>query len=135
MLQGLMQLGGLAGILVLTLGPVVALVELLNLRDRRQLTLLNTVCAQFSAQAVRSDIAVQVHCALFSRRSVVTVDMRACSPDEIWDAIMRLSQRLPPHVRLVVDGTVNRQLPATFTVEATVRPPLCSPSRPSVAIG
>ncbi|HEV8662517.1 MAG TPA: hypothetical protein VGT06_05145, partial [Candidatus Methylomirabilis sp.] len=72
-------------------------------------------------------------CALFSPRSVVAVDMRACSRDEIWEAVGRLSRRLPPRVRLVVDGTLDPQCPATFTVETTSPLPLRHRSRPSVA--
>jgi len=61
--------------------------------------------------------------------------MRGCSRDEIWDAIGRMSRSIPPRVRLVVDGTMDPQVPATFTVEATSALPLCHPSRPSAATG
>ncbi len=61
--------------------------------------------------------------------------MRACSRDEIWETVGRLSRTLPPSVRLVVDGRVDPEFPATVTVEATGSPPLCHPSRPSVAPG
>ncbi len=52
--------------------------------------------------------------------------MSACSREEIWDTIARLSQGFPPHIRLVVDGMGNRQLPVTLTVttgELLGRPP------------
>ncbi len=73
------------------------------------------MCAQFSSQDVRSDIAVQVHCALFSRRSVVTVDMRACSREAVWDAMARLRRALPPEVALRVVSRMDPRLPTPLT--------------------
>lgn len=133
--QALMQLGGLVAMIGLTYGPVVVLVALLNRRDRRQSRLLGTVLKELPPREFRGRVAVHVRCALLSRRSVLTLDMRACSPDEIWQAVGRLSRSLPPSVRLVVDGTPDPQCPATFTVEAASPLPLGSPSRPSVATG
>jgi hypothetical protein len=115
----------------LTLGPVVALIALLNLRDRREGALLGAAIEPFASRDVRGRVAVRVRCAVFSRRSVVTIDMRACSREEIWNAIARLSESLPPRVRLVVGGTVDRRLPATFTVETSSRPQLSHASRAS----
>lgn len=132
-MEALMPLGGLVAMIGLTYGPVVGLMALLNLRDRRQSRLHGSVLTQFGSLALRGRVAIQTRCALLSPRSVVAVDMRACSRDEIWEAVGRLSRSLPPRVRLVVDGTLDPQLPATFTVEATQPLPLRHPSRPSVA--
>ncbi len=132
---GLMQLGGLLVVIALTYGPLVALMVLLNLRDRRKSRLHRTVLKQFASRDLRGRVAIQVRCALLSPRSVVAIDMRACSRDEIWEAVGHLSRSLPPCIRLVVDGMVDPQSPATFTVEATSTLPLCHPSRPSVATG
>lgn len=132
-MEVLRQVGGLLVGIALSYGPVVGLMTLLNLRDRRQSRLHGSVLTQFGSLALRGRVAIQTRCAVLSPRSLVTVDMRACSRDEIWEAVGRLSQSLPPRVRLVVDGTLDPQLPATFTVEATRPLPLRHPSRLSVA--
>ena len=111
-MEGLMQLGGFLLIVGITYGPVVGLLELLNLRDRRRSRLLGSVMKALAARHLSGRIAVHVHCALLSRRSAVMLDMRACSRDEIWDAIGRMSRNLPSRVRLVVDGTMDPQVPA-----------------------
>lgn len=100
----LMQLGGVLGVIAMTYGPVVLLLGLLNLRDRRESRLLGAVLNQFAARDFRGRLAVQVRCALLSPRGVVTVALRACSRDEVWEAVARVSRSLPPQVRLVVDG-------------------------------
>ena len=116
--HGLRDVAVLAVTLVAGLGPVGVLIALLNRRDRREATLLGAVCAQFSAQTVRSDIAIRVRWALLSRRGAVTVDMRACTREEVWEAIARLRSALPPHVRLRLEGTMDWSLPTRLIVEA-----------------
>ncbi|MGH7394159.1 MAG: hypothetical protein ACREJF_00955 [Candidatus Methylomirabilales bacterium] len=130
-----MQVGSLLLVIALTYGPVVGLMALLNLRDRRESAVLGVVLKQLASRDLLGRIAIRIRCALLSPRSVVAIDMRACSRDEIWEAVRRLCQGLPPPARLVVDGRVDPQLPATVTVEATSSPPLCHPRRPSVASG
>lgn len=130
-----MAAGGLLIGISVTLGPVVGLMHLLNLRDRRESALQGVVLQKVNSRDLRGLIAFQIRCAFFSRRSLVALDMRACSRDQIWDVITRLSQSLPPRVRLVVDGTGDRHLLATLTVETAARHPRCRPSCPSVATG
>mgnify|MGYP001578926855 CR=1 FL=1 len=124
----LMVLGAWVILAALTLGPALGLSWLLDFRDRRQARLLGTAFEQLSASGVRERVAVRARCALFSQQSVVTIDMNACSREEIWDTIARLSRRFPPHVRLVVDGMGDRQLPVTLTVKTGDL--LSRPSRP-----
>ncbi|MCI0372096.1 MAG: hypothetical protein L0214_12170 [candidate division NC10 bacterium] len=130
-----MQLAGLGIFLALTFGPLVALLVLLNVRDRRQSLLLAAVLRQVAFPDYRGRVAAEVRCAMFSRRSVVRFYMLAWSRDEIWDAIARLSRVLSPHVRLVVEGRLDREFPARFTVETTGRHQPCRPCRSSVATG
>lgn len=103
--------------LTLGVGPVAALAGLLNRRDRRQAALVASVCGTFSGQALRSDVAIRVRCALFSRRAVVTVDLRVWSREEIWEAMTRLRRRLPSSVQLRLDGTMEPALRTRLTVE------------------
>ena len=103
--------------LAVAVGPVAVLIGLLNWRDRRETALFNAARSAFSAQALRSDVAVGVRCGLLSPRSVVTVNLRACPPGELWEAMTRLRQRLPASARLRLDGTMGR---APFRTRLTV---------------
>lgn len=104
-------------------GPVGALVALLNLRDRREAALFRVACGAFSSEAVRSDVAIRVRCGLLGRGGVVAVDLRACSPAELWTAMTRLRRVLPPSARLRIEGTMGRSLRTRLTVERLDAPP------------
>ncbi|MCI0370456.1 MAG: hypothetical protein L0214_03530 [candidate division NC10 bacterium] len=130
-MEALMQVGGFVLMVRMTYGPVVALLGLLNLRDHRQSRLLGSVMQWFPPREFGGRLAVQVRCALLSPRSVVTLDMRACSREEIWQAVARLSRSLPPGVRVLVDGTIDPQCPAPVTLAIPGRRPLARPSHPS----
>ena len=130
----LVQLGGFFVVILFTVGPVLALLLLLNLRDRRHARLLDVVW-QLAPRDLSDHVAIQVRCAVFTRRAVVTVDMHACSRDEIWVAIARWSTGLPPKVRLLVNGRVDLGVAARFTLETNCRPLLGCPPRPSPVAG
>ncbi len=115
----------------MTFGPVVVLLSLLNLRDARAARLREAVLAELPLGELRGLIAIQIRCAVLSRRSLVRIDMVACTREQIWDAITRVPDILPPSVRLAVSGTVDRQFTSTFTLETKGRCklyPLCQPS-------
>jgi hypothetical protein len=132
---GLMQLGGLLVMIAMTYGPVVGLLGLLNRRDRRESAMLGRVLKQFASPNFRGRIAAEVRCAVFSRRSVVKVNALACSREEIWDAIARLSRSLPPRVRLVIHATGDPDFPGALTVETRGRQPSCRSPRATAATG
>jgi hypothetical protein len=119
----------------LTFGPVVALLLLLNLRDRRASRLRAAVLSELPLHELRGLIAMQVDCRAFTPRSAVRIDMLACTRDQIWGVVLRLSQTLPPHVRLAVNGAVDRRLRTTFTMETRGRRALQRASEPSVVAG
>ena len=130
-MEALMQVGGLVLMVGMTYGPVVALLGLLNLRDHRQSRLLGSVIQRLPRREFGGRLAVQVRCALLSPRSVVTLDMRTCSREEIWQAVARLSRSLPPGVRVLVDGTIDPRFPTLVTLAIPGRRPLARPSQPS----
>ncbi len=132
--NALLQLGEIIVAALLTVGPLLGVMLLLNLRDRRQATLLSMMW-QLTPKDLSDLIAIRVRCAVISRRGAVTVDMLACSREEIWEAITRWSPNLPPHVRLLVNGKVDPGLQASFRIETTCRQPRCCPPRPSVVAG
>lgn len=118
----------------LTVGPILGLMLLLNDRDRRQAAALARMW-DLTPRDLRDVISIQVRTGILSRRSVVTVDMGACSREAIWEAVPRWRAGLGPHVRLLVNGKLQGGMEAAFIVEPACRPPLCRPARPSVAAG
>jgi len=134
-MEGLLQLGGLLLMVGMTVAPVVVLLGLLNRRDHRESRLLGRVMKALPPRQFGGRLAVHVRCALLSPRSVITLDMQACSRDEIWQAIARLSRSLPPGVRLLVDGTVDPQCPAAVRLAIRSRRPFAGPSHPSAVPG
>jgi hypothetical protein len=119
----------------ITFGSVVVLLSLLNRRDRRTSQWRDVVLSQLPWHELRGLVGIQVHAGLLTRRSVVRLDMLACTYGQIWDAVLRLSRVLPPHVRLAVKGTVDRQLTTTFTLETRGRCALDHRSAPCVVAG
>ncbi len=125
----MVQLGELVLWLGLALSPAFVPILLLNLRDRRESVLLGAVWEQLSSPDLRGRIAVRVRYALLRRASFVALDMRDCSQEEIWAALTRLSQNLPPHVRVTVDAAVGRQVPVRVALEGTGRHQVAHASR------
>lgn len=110
----------LAWVLGIGLLPVAFVIGLLNRRDRREAALLGAACREFPADAVRSDLAIAVRCALVSGRGLVQIDTGPRALAEVMPAIARLRGRLPPEIRVVVDTRVDRQVAARVTVDARV---------------
>lgn len=126
-MEALMQVAGLALMVGMTYGPLVALLMLLNLRDHRQLRLLGSVMKELPVREFGGRVAIDVRCALLSRGSVVTLDMRTCSREEIWQAVTRLSRSLPLGARVLVDGTLDPRFPAPVTLAIPGRRPFACP--------
>ena len=100
------EIGGLVLDLLGSVSLVAALIGLLvllNRRDRRQARLLSFVARQFSGEVLRSDIVIDARCALLTKRAEVRVDI-ADDGGEVWPAIERLRQTLPPMIALAVRG-------------------------------
>ena len=82
---------------------ITVLISVMNRRDRRQARLHSLVARHFPNEVVRSDIVIEARCAMLTRNAVIRVDVRH-DGGEVWPAIERLHQALPPVVRLVVTG-------------------------------
>jgi hypothetical protein len=67
---------------------------------------------------------------LLSGRSVVAVDMRWCGPDEIWKAVAHWRAGLPLGVRLLVNGSMDRGLATSFTIETACTPVVAAATAP-----
>jgi hypothetical protein len=89
---------------------------LLNLRDRREDRLLGMVARELFR--MRGTVACRVHCAAFWPVSTVQLDMWLCTPHDMWDTSLLVLERIPPGVRLVVEGPMNEELVGTLTLVA-----------------
>jgi len=110
-----MEAFGAVLIAMLVLGGPVMWAMALNLRDRRQARLLNTVLAELGGRDLRGRVAIKVRAGLLWAPSLVKIHLLCASRQEIWEILGRLSERLSRRVRLEVTGPVERPLAATFT--------------------
>lgn len=132
-MQGLIQLTGAFVAMALTLGPVVLWAALLNLRDRREARLLQSVLAEVCSRDLLGRVAVRVRSGVLRRRSVVAVHILGGARSELWEILTRLAQRLSPRVRLELTSQMDGFVPATLTVQARPARPFPRPSRPTLA--
>ena len=109
---------------VVGVGPVALLAVLQNRRDRREQALFHEVATQLPAEALRSDVALGVWCALLARRATVRLDLGKARASQVWEMTARLRRDLPAWVRLEVDGHVDGPLAAPRLVRITVESPL-----------
>ena len=84
---------------VVGVGPVALLAVLQNRRDRREQALFHEVATQLPAEALRSDVALAVWCALLSRRATVRLDLGRARASQVWEMTARLRRDLPAWVR------------------------------------
>ncbi|MGH7319472.1 MAG: hypothetical protein ACRELA_07595, partial [Candidatus Rokuibacteriota bacterium] len=91
-------------------GPIALLAVLQNRRDRRARALFHEVASQLPAEALRSDVALDVRCRLLSRGATVRLDLGRVSSPHLWETAARLRRGLPARVRLEVDGHVDGPL-------------------------
>src|SRR5262245_19710133 len=104
---GIREIGSLALVLALGSGPVVGLlnlIALLNRRELRQVGLLSMAAWQLTGEEMRGDVTIEARCSLLARRGVVWVDVGRLDSRVARQVIERLRQALPPLVRLAVAG-------------------------------
>ena len=116
---------------VLGVGPILLIAVLQNRRDRRAQRLFHEVASQLSAEALRSDIVVDVRAGLLSRRATVRLDLGRASSAHIWETVTRLRRALPAAVRIEVDGRVDGPLAVPGPVRITVESPEPETLRPA----
>ena len=114
---------------VVGVGPIALAAALLNRRDRRAQTLFSEVARQLPSEALRSDVALDVRCGIFSRGATVRLDLGRASSPHIWETAARLRRGLPAWVRLEVDGQVEGPLAIPRPVRITVESPEPEPLR------
>jgi hypothetical protein len=112
-------------------GPIALLAVLQNRRDRRAQRLFHEVASQLPAEALRSDIAVDVRARLLSRGATVRLDLGRAASARIWETATRLRRALPAWVRLEVTGHVDGPLAVPRPVRITVESPEPEALRPA----
>jgi hypothetical protein len=101
-------------------GPIALVAMLQNRRDRRAKALLDAVAAELPAEALRSDVAIDVRCRLLSRRATVRLDLGHAPATRIWETAARLRRDLPGWVHLEMDGYLDDPLTVTRPFRLTV---------------
>ena len=95
----LLNLGKLAVGFLCMLGPIAFLAARLRVRDRREAALTLTVVRELNAPELRGLYSVNVVSRSFGRDSVA-IDLLACSREQAWDAMEKLSSQRPPRGRV-----------------------------------
>jgi hypothetical protein len=68
--------------------------------------------------SLRGSVALNAQAPLLSRRVVVMLDMSDCEQGNVWAAIRRLADALPPDVALVIGTQLNPTLQVAAGVPA-----------------
>jgi hypothetical protein len=105
---------------VCILGPVALLLALLHARDRREAALSTTVLRELNSPDLRGLFSVKAKSRSIGADAVV-VDLWGCSREQVWDAMEKLSVKLPSHVRLEVNGLSDCRMRSAWTLTASRR--------------
>jgi hypothetical protein len=103
MIELLTNLGKLAIGFTCILGPVVLMIAFLRTNELREAGLSTRVLQELNPPALRGLYSVKVKSRCIGA-DTATVDLWGCSREQVWDLIERLSDRLPAHVLVKVNG-------------------------------
>lgn len=123
----LLNMGKLAAGFLCMLGPIAFLMTILRKRDRREAALALTVLRELNTPELRGMYSVNVASRSLGRDSVA-IDLLTCSREQVWDVMEKLSAKLPPRVRVEVNGLSSGRLESAWTLTATRKiasPALC----------
>ena len=109
------EMSRLVLVVLLTAGPLLAVLLRLNARDRHRQALLGAVSIQ-TPRELREVVAIRAHVGLLTGRRIVEIELSGVGRDELWRAGARWRAGLPAGVRLVVNGVVDRDLAASLTL-------------------
>ncbi|MEW6264453.1 MAG: hypothetical protein AB1641_15385 [Thermodesulfobacteriota bacterium] len=112
----LMRLGLLVLGFSTLLSPLFFLLVFLKNRDRRETGLREIVFKELNSPALRGLYAARIECSWWSGRTLVALDFHDCLNTLIWDAVMRLSLKLPRQVELMVDGLLYPRSRSRFRI-------------------
>jgi hypothetical protein len=112
----LIRLGKLGIGFLSMMGPLGLLMMFLTLRDQRESILYTVVLKELNSPDLRGLFAVKIRCSVFSRQDTVMVNLWNCPKERVWDTVLRLSNHVPPEVRLLVNGMVDSRSRSTLTL-------------------
>ena len=100
MFELLTNIGRLAIGFLGILGPVVFLIICLHVRDQRKSMLYAIVLAELNRPHLRGLYTVRAK----MWPDTVVIDLWNCSREQVWQVVERLSTKVPPRVRVEVNG-------------------------------
>jgi hypothetical protein len=113
MVDLLVSLGKLAIGFLGIVGPLALLLLFLHVRDQRESMLVTTVLAELNLPHLRGLSTVKVRSwPLWA--DMVVVDLWNCSRDQVWDVMETVANKLPPRVRLEVNGITDCRVRSTW---------------------
>jgi hypothetical protein len=105
---------------IVGVGPIAALLALLNRREGRAAALFQAVADALPPEALRSDLSVAIRCGLLGRSATVRLDLSGAPSSRVWETALRLRRALPARVGLVVLGAVDGPTPLPRPVRLTL---------------
>jgi hypothetical protein len=112
----LIRLGELGIGFLSMMGPLVLFMIFLKLRDQRESLLYTVVLKELNSPDLRGLYKVDIRCSVFSRQDTVMINLWNCPKERVWDTVLRLSNHVPPEVRLVVNGMADSRSRSTLTL-------------------
>lgn len=123
----LLSMAKLALGFVCMIGPIVFLLALQRVRDRREAALVLAVLQEMNSPDLRGLFSVRAASRSIGNDSVA-VDLWGCSHGQVWDVMERLSAKLPSQVRVEVNGLRDDRSRSAWRLTRTRRfssPALC----------
>ena len=125
MFELLTSIGKLAVGFLGILGPVVFLIICLHLRDQRKSMLYAIVLAELNRPHLRGLYTVRAKIRPLWADTVV-IDLWNCSPEQVWQVVERLSTKVPPRVRVEVNGISDCRVRFTGEKKGLLYPIICT---------
>jgi len=122
MFELLTNIGRLAIGFLGILGPVVFLIICLHLRDQRKSMLYAIVLAELNRPHLRGLYTVRAKIRSL-RADTVVIDLWNCSREQVWQVVERLSTKVPPRVRVEVNGISDCRVRFTGEKKGILYPP------------
>jgi hypothetical protein len=103
-------------------GPVLVLMMALKARDHQQDRLYARVLSVLNEPDLRGLCTIRVACRPFGR-DAVQIDLWGCPPQRIWEVMLRVSESLPPRVKLEVAGITASRAVSSWSLTVSKRFP------------
>jgi hypothetical protein len=99
----MINLARLATGFLVILAPVALLLMVMNYRERRESALATAVLLELNRPYLRGLFTLKINSWPLWPDTVM-IDLRECSHEQVWNVIDAVSAKLPPRVRIEVNG-------------------------------